>query len=293
MLTESLNRILSSLKLAILRKGITKEEIGIGEAIESKETAERALAEKLKQLDTVFSIVGDGIILIDTKDEKIIKTNRAACDMFGYEPTEMIGKEHSNLHPKSIAYPHKGFKELVTGKATRLYEFPFMRKDKTLFYADITARSVKYDQRPAIVVSFRDVTKRNEQMDSLEKQKESLESTGATPKLALYDWNLKTGQIEWSSTIDKMFGYELGGFKRNRKSWEKVIHPIERKRAAMSLNNHIKKKTPYDVYYRAKRKDGKYIWLHDKGSAAYDKRGRPDQMYGACIEVSPPKTKKR
>ena len=45
-LTDSLNRILSSLKLAILRAGLSKREFGIGEAVKAKKKAEEILKKR-------------------------------------------------------------------------------------------------------------------------------------------------------------------------------------------------------------------------------------------------------
>jgi len=51
MLTNSLNRILSSLKLAILRTGVSKHELGLGEAIKAKKEAEIKATQKTEQLE--------------------------------------------------------------------------------------------------------------------------------------------------------------------------------------------------------------------------------------------------
>jgi HAMP domain-containing protein len=50
-LNISLNRILASLKLAVKKTGISKEEIGLGEALKAKELAEKEAQKRKLQLE--------------------------------------------------------------------------------------------------------------------------------------------------------------------------------------------------------------------------------------------------
>ena len=48
-LGQSLNRILASMKLAVLRTGVSKEEIGLGEAVKARKASETAPKEKIRK----------------------------------------------------------------------------------------------------------------------------------------------------------------------------------------------------------------------------------------------------
>ena len=69
-LTESLNRILASLKLAILRTGMSKTQMGIGKAIEAKEEAEKKFEES-EQMWRTLAENAPNVILILNPDSTI------------------------------------------------------------------------------------------------------------------------------------------------------------------------------------------------------------------------------
>lgn len=80
-LINSLNRILASLKLAILRVNISKEEIGLGEVIKAKKEIE----EKYKLLN---ENTPDTVILFNKKKE-VIYMNKSALDEFNIKENEI------------------------------------------------------------------------------------------------------------------------------------------------------------------------------------------------------------
>ena len=91
-LTESLNRILSSLKLAILRKGVTKEEIGLGEVIAAKEKAEMQKKEAEERYKTLFESSADAIMTLSPPDWRFKSANKATQKMFGVKDLETFLK---------------------------------------------------------------------------------------------------------------------------------------------------------------------------------------------------------
>ncbi|MFH2028448.1 MAG: PAS domain S-box protein [Nanoarchaeota archaeon] len=84
-LTDSLNRILASLKLAILKVGIKKEELGIGEVLKAKEVAE-------KKAQTYFDLAGNVMVALD-KEGKITDLNKKGYEILGYEEGSLQGKD--------------------------------------------------------------------------------------------------------------------------------------------------------------------------------------------------------
>ncbi len=107
-LTDSLNRILASLKLAILRADLSKEDIGLGEAIDAKKKAE---AKAQKYLDLTGSI----IVALD-KAGCITLLNKKGYEILGYEYGSLEGKNWFEISlPKSErANVSKVFSQLMS-----------------------------------------------------------------------------------------------------------------------------------------------------------------------------------
>ena len=128
--------------------------------------------------------------------------------------------------------------------------------------------------------------KRKQVEESLRVEKERLERASIAGNIALWEWDMTTGRMEWSSTVDSMLGYEHGDFPRTLQMWEKIIHPDDRDLESRVLAKHLKENTPYDLEYRVERKDGSHIWWHDMGACRRDEQGKAYQMSGVCIDVT-------
>lgn len=80
-LTTSLNRILASLKLAILKTGATKENLGLGQAFEEKKESEDTYKKLYESSD-------DAIMILDPKKGSFVDGNPATFKMFNVESVE-------------------------------------------------------------------------------------------------------------------------------------------------------------------------------------------------------------
>ena len=80
----------------------------------------------------------------------------------------------------------------------------------------------------------------------------------------VYDYDLTTGDIVWSGSLEQVLGYEreeMGGIDE----WAEMIHPEDRTEALRLLEVAEKERGTYDVDYRFRHKNGSYRWLHDRG----------------------------
>jgi len=80
----------------------------------------------------------------------------------------------------------------------------------------------------------------------------------------VYDYDLTTGDIVWSGSLEQVLGYEreeMGGLEE----WAGMIHPEDRTEALRLLDVAEKERGTYDVDYRFRCKNGSYRWMHDRG----------------------------
>jgi len=110
-LTDSLNRILATMKLAILRTGLSKGELGLGEAIKAKEEAE----DKFKLL---YETSNDAIMTIEPPTWNFTSGNPATLKMFGVKNEEELKK----LAPGDLSPEKQPDGELSSVKAKKNIE---------------------------------------------------------------------------------------------------------------------------------------------------------------------------
>ncbi|MCL1903593.1 MAG: PAS domain-containing protein [Oscillospiraceae bacterium] len=95
-------------------------------------------------------------------------------------------------------------------------------------------------------------------------------------------------KFTWSKEIRKMLGYDTGVLPNMLKSFSQTIHPEDRPRVNQAFGAHIKDvtgKTPYNLEYRMKMKDGTYKYFRAYGNTQRDENGRPIRIAGAFEDI--------
>ena len=85
--------------------------------------------------------------------------NASLCRMLGYSEAELLSMSVRDIHP---AEEIPGILELIQARVEGRYHghvvLPMLRKDGSIFFADIVSTPVKYNGRPCVAGFFRDVS---------------------------------------------------------------------------------------------------------------------------------------
>jgi PAS domain S-box-containing protein len=148
----------------------------ITDTTERKQT-EDALRESEARYKAIFNYATEGILIVDTETKRLNYANQAACEMFGYTAEQFQRITVYDMHPKEyISSVLARFKALSQGKKTLAHDVPCIRKDGTLFYADINSTSIIIDQKPCNMGLFTNITERKKVEGRLQKAHEELET---------------------------------------------------------------------------------------------------------------------
>src|SRR3954462_15720592 len=106
---------------------LTIATLFLGMVVTESRTARKALARSDSRLRAILTAAPDSIVTVDA-DEKVISSNRACTDMFGYSEQGLIGMQVGTILPQ--------FKSLATGPDSGLTQG--VRKDGTRFPVEVT-----------------------------------------------------------------------------------------------------------------------------------------------------------
>jgi PAS domain S-box-containing protein len=133
--------------------------VGIFRDITERRKAEDALKESEEHFRAIFDNAGDGILVADMKTKKFVMVNRKICRMLGYTESEMKKLDVSKIHPKKdLPKVLKVFKLQAQKKLTVAKSLPMLRKDKTVFYADVSATPFMVNGKMQMAGFFRPST---------------------------------------------------------------------------------------------------------------------------------------
>jgi len=100
----------------------------------------------------------------------------------------------------------------------------------------------------------------------------------------VYDYDLASGDIVWSGSLEKVLGYqpgEMGGVDE----WTERIHPEDRDEALRLLELSEKNRETYDVDYRFRHKNGSFRWVHDRGFFLIEDDKNVRRMIGMMQDI--------
>jgi two-component system cell cycle sensor histidine kinase/response regulator CckA len=146
-------------------KGAIAGLICISQDSTDLKNSERALQESEERFKKISESSSEGIAIHE--QGTIIEANEVLAKMFGYEMSEIIGKNALDL-----AAPES--KESLRQNIMSGYEGPYvgvgLRKDGTTFHAELVGRNTSYKGRSVRVTSIRDITQRKQVEEALEAQ---------------------------------------------------------------------------------------------------------------------------
>ncbi|WP_434927638.1 putative bifunctional diguanylate cyclase/phosphodiesterase [Shewanella sp. HL-SH2] len=104
----------------------------------------------------------------------------------------------------------------------------------------------------------------------------------------IWDWNITTGSVYVSDRWKDMLGYQSYELDSDYSVWESRLHREEKVDVLNALQKYIDgKTTEYESVHRLRHKDGKHIWVLDKGKIVeWDQQGKPVRIIGTITDVS-------
>lgn len=103
----------------------------------------------------------------------------------------------------------------------------------------------------------------------------------------IWDWNLKTNEIYYSTRWKEMLGYKDDEITSNPSEWFRRIHPDDQPQVQAELVAHIKGVTSqFQREYRIQHANGSYIWALTRGLAVRDAKGAAYRMAGSQSDIT-------
>jgi PAS domain S-box-containing protein len=140
-------------------------------------SAQQAMLESEEKFRTFFDRASDGIIIVDGITRKFLHGNTTICSMLGYTKEEIEHLAVHDIHPSGeIPRVLQEFEKQVRGEKVLAEDLPVLRKDGSIFYADISAAPAIIGGVHCILGIFRDITDRKEAEEGRKAQIRFLEN---------------------------------------------------------------------------------------------------------------------
>jgi len=104
-----------------------------------------------------------------------------------------------------------------------------------------------------------------------------------------WEWNIQTGEAIFNERWAQIIGYTLAELNPiSIKTWQKYSHPDDLKQSDKLLDDYFAGKlSHYEFESRMKHKDGRWIWVIDRGGViSHTIDGKPLMMFGTHSDIS-------
>ena len=156
--------------------------------VSERRRLEAELRESDEKYRVIFEGAAEGIAIADAATERLLYANPAYCKMYGYTQEELFRLGVADLHPKEAVSTAIAEFEAQTGAGWKIIaNLPCLRKDGTVFYADISSQSVVLAGRRINAGFFTDVTERRRfeaEREKLEAQNRLLQKSESLSRMA-------------------------------------------------------------------------------------------------------------
>jgi PAS domain S-box-containing protein len=143
--------------------------------VTERKRVEEALRQQRDQLQTIYDGITEGLLITDIESKRFLRANSSLCRMLGYSQEELLEASIPDIHPpEEVPNDLQRFQATAEGRVSISEDRPVLRKDSSIFRADITGHRISYNGRPCLLALFRDTTERKRAQRALEREHRTL-----------------------------------------------------------------------------------------------------------------------
>ena len=133
------------------------------------------------------------------------------------------------------------------------------------------SKSPRQTEFPGIAGDFSELSQAQRDLRESEEQYRLLVST--IPEV-VWKTDAKGNVLFVSPQVEQLLGYSVDEFRQHGDSlWFSSVHEDDKERVGQAFESLIKDGKPYDIVCRARKKNGEWIWAHDRAVATLDAYG--------------------
>jgi PAS domain S-box-containing protein len=287
--------VIANVTCALIRdpQGKPKYVVTLNEDITERRRAETERVRVTKQMQLLLDSTGQGVYGLDL-DGKCEFINKATCEMIGYRPEEVLGRNlHELVHhhkPDGSPYPVEECPvslAVKSGKGCRTDEEVLWRRDGT-------AIPVEYSSFPILeegtikgaVVTASDITERKRAKEALQSSERLFRSVFENSQIGISFFNINGRAVFTNHAFQEILGFSDRELSQLEK-WDDIIHPDERVSGAERYAKLIRGDREKDEWeQRFVRRDGGAVIANARFSLIRDAAGKPQYVASLTEDIT-------
>ena len=236
---------------------------------------------------TFFNTIGDLLFVFDLRGN-ILHFNPEVSSCLSYSTKEISKMNVVDLFSADFKDEVDVTLENIREGKMVVSNIPLKTKDRHLIPVETKFIAGRWSGEDAVYGVSRDVTVCMEIEKALREREEQLELALLGSNLAIFDWNILTGEMTRNERWAEIFGFTLEEVRPTLDFWEKLIHPDDLQQVKQIMDDFLEEKTTFwEAEYRARTKSGELLWIQDRGKIVkWDEENRPVRAAGTILDIT-------
>ena len=133
----------------------------------------------------------------------------------------------------------------------------------------------------------KDISDRIRAEQALREREQRYELVLVGTEAAIWDWDVAQKRVIYSPRWKQLRGLSDSEAGDSEEEWSKRIHPEDHDRVMAAVHAHFDGRTSvFSEEYRVLHKDGRWIWILDRGIARRDESGQVVRMAGSETDIT-------
>ncbi len=260
---------------------------GIIRDITERQRVEQERLQALTDLRNITETVPDFMFTLDTQGN-MVKWNCRVEEVTGYSSEELRGKS-------ALAFVPAHEQEQTTRAIQRAFtdgkaelEGHLITKDQRTIPYHWTGAVLKDPQNRIIGITGigRDVSEQRQTAEALQRQRQHLLEAQALAHVGSWEWDIESGETDWSEEQFRIFGYEPGTIAVTYDTFLAALLPDDHDRVLAAVNDALLGKCPLDLECRIVRPNGDIRVIHMRADVQRDATAHPIAMAGTALDIT-------
>ena len=249
-------------------------------------SARKKTEDALRRSEQLLRNVADNttaVIYVKNVDGRFLFTNRRFEQLFHLTTEQIVGHTNHEIFPQEIA------------DAFRANDLQVLERNSTVEYEELaphedglhTYISIKFPLRDHTGTPYAtcgistDITERKRIEHRLRTHEQQLRLALTSAEMGTWNWGLQTGQIYWSSQVDRFLGLSDGARPRTQNDWLALVYREDRESMARTMRQAMDQPgTDVAFEHRVMRQNGSFQWCVWTGEIIRDRNGKALHVLG-------------